>query len=63
MDAKRKYPIKENRRFYCRECGRIVREAEAKNNELINGRWYACPKCGVRIYLTPTRGLQRRPSR
>lgn len=51
--GKRKYPVKSNRRFFCRKCNKAYQEAEVKDGELYNGRWYKCPDCGARLYLTP----------
>ena len=51
--GERKYPVKRDRRFFCRKCNKAYQEAEVKDGELINGRWYKCLNCGARLYQTP----------
>ena len=54
--GKRKYPVKSNRRLFCRKCNKAYQEAEVEHGGLINGRWYKCPECDSRLYLTPGKG-------
>uniref|UniRef100_A0A6M3LT67 Uncharacterized protein n=1 Tax=viral metagenome TaxID=1070528 RepID=A0A6M3LT67_9ZZZZ len=57
--GQRKHPLNPQQKFYCRNprCEyeatreRMERGGDVEAN-LINGRWFACPNCGERMYTT-----------